>query len=317
MSGSTPIGEQSPGTYRSRPPSLTSACAITTCGQGSHRRRCGGCGRPGALGASFSRPRVPQPRSPAKRGSTLPAHRGAGRGARSEPPGPRVAEASRAPAHHLPGSGALCPPRHQPLPVVSSPAALAAVAGSGSPASAQVGSAGGRRPGEPARPGGRSAAPRCAPLPALSPPPGLARPGPRPPVPGILQCLGEKGDLLSAAELRSCSWATPLRPPRATARDQAYSHAHPPQRDCPDRKAGVRLLLPPPQPCLWPGAPPPSLGIPGGSIPFQGSHPAPAQLSWTRRIGTPPQTSYPSTPGGPAIGGAPTISPRPLVMVAR
>lgn len=165
-----PIGEQSPGTYRSRPPSLSSACAIT-CGQGSRRRRCGDCGRPGALGASFSRPWVPRPGSPARGARLCPPT--AGRGAPSEPPGSRVAEASRAPARCLPGSGALCPPRHQPPPVVSSPAALAAVAGSGSPASAQVGSAGGRRPGEPARPGGRSAALRYSASP-LSP----ARSGP-------------------------------------------------------------------------------------------------------------------------------------------
>lgn len=78
MSGSTPIGEQSPGTYRSRPPSLTSACAITTCGQGSRRRRCGGCGLPGALGASFSRPRVPRPGSPARGARLCPPTAGRG-----------------------------------------------------------------------------------------------------------------------------------------------------------------------------------------------------------------------------------------------
>lgn len=107
VSGSTPIGEQSPGTYRSRPPSLTSACAITTCGQGSRRRRCGGCGRPGALGASFSRPRVSRPGSPARGARLCPPT--AGRGASSEPPGPRVAEASRAPARCLPRLGSPMP----------------------------------------------------------------------------------------------------------------------------------------------------------------------------------------------------------------
>lgn len=158
VSGSTPIGEQSPGTYRSRPPSLTSACAITTCGQGSRRRRCGGCGLPGALGASFSRPRVPRPGSPARGARLCPPTAGRG-GAHARSLRDRAWLKRRGLLRAVsPGSGALCPPRHQPPPVVSSPAALAAVAGSGSPASAQVGSAGGRRPGEPARPRGRSAA---------------------------------------------------------------------------------------------------------------------------------------------------------------
>lgn len=206
VSGSTPIGEQSPGTYRSRPPSLTSACAITTCGQGNRRRRCGAAG---------SRERLEHPspglgyQNPARqlRGARL-CPPTAGRGARLEPPGPRVAEASRAPVRRLPGSGALCPPRYQPPPVVSSPAAHAAVAGSGSPASAQVGSAGGRRPGKPARPGGRSAALRSFASP-LSP----ARSGPaRSAASGTLDPSAPQGERRPAFR-RWASCAPALGPP--------------------------------------------------------------------------------------------------------
>lgn len=137
----------------------------------------------------FSRPEVLRPGSSARGARLCPPT--AGRGARSEARGPRVAEASRGSCARLPGSGAPCPPRHQPPPVVSSPAALAAVAGSGSPASAQVGSSGGRQPGEPARPGRWSGALRSSAKPLTPAQSGLALPAasgtPNPAVP-----LGER-----------------------------------------------------------------------------------------------------------------------------
>lgn len=268
----SPTGEQSPGTHRSRPPSLTSACAITTCGQGSRRRRCGGCGRPGALGASFSRPRVPRPGSPARGARLRPPT--AGRGAHLEPLGPRVAEASRAPARRLPRLGSLVP--------AAPPVAACSLQPRGACRSRRqriTRERPGRERGrEAARRAGaaRKAEHRAALLcqPSL---PGQVWPGPVWPgpvrglrYPGSRGASGRKETCLPPPSCAPALGSPHCDPPRATARDLAYSHAHPPQRDCSGRKAGVRLLLPPPQLCLCPGAPPPSYGIPGGSIPSQG-----------------------------------------------
>lgn len=194
--------------------------------------------------------------------------------------GPRVTEASRAPVSVSPAREPLArraAPRRPPPPVVSSPTALAAVAGSGSAASAQVGSAGGRLPGEPARPGRRSATRHSSAKPLTPAQSGLARPAasgtPNPAVP-----VGEKRPaflawaslLLPGHPFETPPPPTPP-PPHATACDLACAHAHPPRRACPGPRARVRLLLPSPQLCLWSAAPPPSSAIPGGSVPLQRS----------------------------------------------
>ncbi|CAO2589706.1 hypothetical protein LEMLEM_LOCUS5529 [Lemmus lemmus] len=267
--------EQSPSTDRSHSPSLSSACAITTCGQRSGRRRCGGCRHPRAFGASSSGLKYCDlARLPEGLGSARPPRGGAHArrlGDREWLKRRGLLRASPRLGRPFPGSGDPSPPRRPPPPVVFSPAALAAVAGSGSPASAQVGSSGGRQPGEPARPGRRSAA-LCSSAKRLTPAQsGLARLAasgtPNPAVP-----LGERRPAF-------CAWAALLfpghpfenPPPRVTACDLAYAHVHPPQRACRGPRARVRLLLPSPQLCLWPGAPPPSYAIPGGSVPLQGS----------------------------------------------
>lgn len=168
-----PTKEQSPGTYRSHPAPLSSSCAITTCGQGNRRRRCGGCRLPGAFGASSPGLRY---RDPTRLPEGLDSARPPRGGAHARGWGSRVTEASRAPVSVSPAREPLAPPRRQPPPVFCSPAALAAVAGSGSVSRERPGREGGREAAR--RAGATGKAERDAALLCQAAHPGPVWPGP-------------------------------------------------------------------------------------------------------------------------------------------